>query len=152
VAKVDFQGFSWSAEHVVDKALKLEGVFNKMEHIKTRWQTISLSIQLQAQKTRSQLLDKNADPIELARIDDQVQEELKQLADDLQFLEKTNIGGEFMTDEHLESLKIIAQKTYEVDGKEYQFLNEDEVENLSIRKGTLTQSERKHIENHATMW
>ena len=140
-----------TAEHVVDKALKLEGVFNKMEHIKTRWQTIYLTVQLKVQKLKSQLINNNSDPKELTKIDAQCQAELAQLADDLAFLENTNIGAEFMIDEHLERLNLIAQKTYEVDGKEYRYLNEDEVENLSIRKGTLTKKERDIVENHAPM-
>ncbi|NQU65461.1 MAG: GAF domain-containing protein [SAR324 cluster bacterium] len=140
-----------TAGHIVDKALKLEGVFNKMEHIKTRWQTIYLTIQLRVQKLKSQLINNNSDSTELNIIDDQCQVELAQLADDLAFLENTNIGGEFMTDKHLERLNLIAQKTYELEGIEYRYLNEDEVENLSIRKGTLTKKERDMVENHATM-
>ena len=140
-----------TAEHIVDKSTKLESVFDKMEHIRTRWQTISLSIQLQAQKSRSQLISKTSDLTALNRIDDQCQSELAQLAADLAFLEKTNVGGEFMTDTDLEKLNLIAQKTYEIDGTKYRYLNEDEVENLSIRKGTLSGKERTLVENHATM-
>lgn len=140
-----------TAEHIVDKALKLEGVFNKMEHIKTRWQAIRLSIQLQAETAKRQLKENHSDPMELTRIDDQCQAELAQLSDDLSFLEETNKGGEFMTDEHLERLNIIAQKTYQVDGDTYGYLNEDEIKNLSIRKGTLTGEERSMVENHAAM-
>ncbi len=140
-----------TAEHIVDKSLKLEGVFNKMEHIRTRWQAISLSIQFQAQKSKNQLIEQNCDPAESDRIDDQSQIELAQIADDLAFLEKTNMGGEFMSDANLERLNLISQKTYEIDGNKHRYLNEDEIENLSIRKGTLTEEERTLVENHASM-
>jgi len=140
-----------TAEHVVDKAMKLEGVFDKMEHIRTRWQAIYLSIQLQAQQLKSQLSSQNTDPTQLKKIEDQCQTELAQIADDLVFLEKTNLGGEFMSDEALERLNLIAQKTYEIKGDKHKYLNDDEVENLSIRKGTLTGEERTLVENHASM-
>ena len=140
-----------TAEHVVDKARKLEGVFDKIEHIRTRWQVIKLSIQLQAQRLKYQVSSPNSDPAQLTKIEDQCQAELTQLADDLVFLEKTNMGGEFMSDADLERLNLIAQKTYEIDGKPHKYLNEDEIENLSIRKGTLTAKERTHVENHVSM-
>ena len=140
-----------TAEHIVDKSTKLESVFDKMEHIKTRWQTISLSLQLQALKARSRSIDNHSNPDELNKIDAQCQSELAQLADDLAFLEKTNMGGEFMKDSDIERLNLIAQKTYEIEGIKYKYLTDDEVENLSIRKGTLTRKERDLMENHAHM-
>jgi len=140
-----------TAEHIVDKARKLEVVFDKMELIRTRWQTIYLSFQMQAQQLKSQLSSQDNDPTQLKKIEDQCQTELAQIADDLTFLERTNMGGEFMSDEALERLNLIAQKTYEIEGNKHRYLTDDEVENLSIRKGTLTGEERTLVENHASM-
>ena len=44
---------------------------------------------------------------------------------------------------------MLAKKTYQIDGKDVQFLRASELENLSIRKGTLTDKERDIIRNHA---
>jgi HD-GYP domain-containing protein (c-di-GMP phosphodiesterase class II) len=54
-----------------------------------------------------------------------------------------------MPDEKIDQLKAIGQKVYVLNGEELPYLSEDELENLCIRKGTLTQAERAVIENHA---
>ncbi len=51
----------------------------------------------------------------------------------------------------LKKLEQIAAKTYYIDGKEVSYLSQDEVSNLSTRRGTLTDIERQRIENHAAM-
>ncbi len=64
---------------------------------------------------------------------------------------RANLPGEFMEEEDLERLKRIADRTYVFEGEERNYLTVDEVENLSIRKGSLTDEERKKINNHAAM-
>ncbi len=54
-----------------------------------------------------------------------------------------------MSDDKIERLKIIAQRHFKSDGKMQPLLSEDEVSNLSIRRGTLTDTEREIINNHA---
>ena len=56
-----------------------------------------------------------------------------------------------MEDETIERLAEISKKTFKIDGDSQQFISEDELENLSIKRGTLNQSDRKIIENHAMM-
>lgn len=140
-----------TSQHVVDKAMKLEGVFDRIEQVKTRWQAISLSKQLEAEQRKLQITQNQEDPAKLKLVEEECQKELKVLAEDLAFLEEVNRGGEFMSDDKIAQLNEIAQKTYHIDGKPINYLTEDEVENLSIRKGTLTVNERLIIENHASM-
>ena len=56
-----------------------------------------------------------------------------------------------MSDEKIERIKEIAKKTYCFNGKKHYYLTDDEVKNLCVRKGSLTDEERKIIENHALM-
>ncbi|MBM3265348.1 MAG: HD domain-containing protein, partial [candidate division Zixibacteria bacterium] len=55
----------------------------------------------------------------------------------------------FMADDKIDRLKNIARRTYEANGEQKPVLTENEVYNLSIRKGTLTTEERKKMEEHA---
>jgi HD-GYP domain-containing protein (c-di-GMP phosphodiesterase class II) len=71
--------------------------------------------------------------------------------DDLDFLVIANSGGEFMADEKLARLKAIAQKMLELDGQLHPLILEDEIYNLSIRRGTLNDEERNIINNHAVV-
>jgi hypothetical protein len=69
---------------------------------------------------------------------------------DRDFLRWVNVGGEAMRPEDQERVRRIA-KTYRwVDSghPESDFLSADEIENLTIRSGTLTQAERETINYH----
>jgi len=76
---------------------------------------------------------------------------LKDLQEDLEFIKECNNPGEFMSNEKISRIKEIASKTYSINDEKHNYLSKDEVKNLCIRKGTLTEEERKIIENHATM-
>jgi len=138
-------------EYVVDKANKLETVFDRIELVKSRWQTIKLNREIEAYKQLLSKVEDQIDPRLSEEIKSACSSDLEALDEDLQFLVNTNTGGEFMADEKLERLNGIASREFADDLGEYNFLTADEVENLSIRKGTLTSDERNIIENHAVM-
>ncbi len=54
-----------------------------------------------------------------------------------------------MPDENIVRIKKIGRKRYVFNNESFPFLNDDEIKNLCIRKGTLTYDERLIIENHA---
>ena len=54
-----------------------------------------------------------------------------------------------MADDMIEKVKESAKRTWTVDGTEQPFLTENEIYNLVIRRGTLTDEEREIINNHA---
>ncbi|HNZ39639.1 MAG TPA: HD domain-containing phosphohydrolase, partial [Candidatus Latescibacteria bacterium] len=62
-----------------------------------------------------------------------------------------NTPGEFLKDEAIDRLKAIAAKTFLLDGVETPYLTENELKNLSIRKGSLTEEERQIINNHVSV-
>jgi HD-GYP domain-containing protein (c-di-GMP phosphodiesterase class II) len=60
-----------------------------------------------------------------------------------------NIGGERMSDENVQHVQRIAKYRWrDLSGHEADFLTEEEVKNLTIRAGTLTDDERKVINHH----
>jgi HD-GYP domain-containing protein (c-di-GMP phosphodiesterase class II) len=121
--------------HVVDKATKLETLFDRIQLIDTRFEVLKRDVEIDALR---QKLD-----------DRQVRERLRELDDDRRFLHACNIGGERMHDEDVARVKRIAKLRWrDVAGHEADFLTEDEVRNLTIRAGTLTEDERKIINNH----
>jgi HD-GYP domain-containing protein (c-di-GMP phosphodiesterase class II) len=136
-------------EHVVDKATKLEAIVDRIELIKTRFDAIKRARQAEALQRKVDMLSNGADLVKIKEVDEALQQELTQLDTDLEFLVTVNRGGEFMEDEKIERLKSISRRTYEVNGEQKPFLTENEVYNLSIRKGTLNTEDRKKIEEHA---
>jgi hypothetical protein len=78
---------------------------------------------------------------------------LKQLDEDREFLRRCNIGGEAMQPDDQERVRRISKQYRWSDpdgpeGKIVDFLTAEELENLTIRAGTLTQSEREIINYH----
>jgi hypothetical protein len=69
---------------------------------------------------------------------------------DRDFLRSTNRGAEFMKDADLQRVRDIGVGSLwrNVQGVESEFLSSDEIENLTIRAGTLTSSERDTINYH----
>ncbi len=139
-------------EHVVDKATKLETIQDGLNLIETRFGLIAKTIENERLRRKIDLWQKG----DISAGDSEewkagLAEELKSLTEDLEFIRGCNTPGEFMSDEKIERLETIARKTYVVDGEEHTYLTPEEVQKLSIKKGTLTAKERAIIEYHTTM-
>lgn len=134
-------------EYVVDKATKLESISDRIELLKTR---VELMIrEREIEWLRESLKREGGAAAERALpADDPV---VKALRDDMQFLESINIGGEFLSEEMLARLHVVAQKRWCSNGQWTPLISDDELENLSIRRGTLTERERNIINNHAAV-
>lgn len=73
------------------------------------------------------------------------------IEESLIFLREVN-GAGFLTDEQIARVEEIAAHRYKKqDGTEIPFLTDYEKEALCIRKGTLTEAERRQMENHVVM-
>ena len=74
---------------------------------------------------------------------------IQQLDDDREFLHRCNIGSEKMQDADIARVQQIAKYQWrDTRGKPADFLSAEEVENLTIRAGTLTAAEREVINHH----
>ena len=133
-------------EHVVDKAAKLETVFNRMELLRTRFELLRRDHEIE--KLRRTVAEGQPAPDELTAESDDY---LQTLEDDYQFLVRDNNGSEVMAEEQIVRLKRIAECKYFMNGAWHPLLNDNELENLSIRQGTLTREEREIINNHAAV-
>ncbi len=120
-------------EYVVDKSTKLQTICDRIELIKTRLEIIGRDGEIARLKGEKCQVG----PEELAGI--------------AAFLEEVNIGGEFLSDEKIERIKRLAGLEFTMNGRRLPLLTEDEVENLTIRKGTLTSGERAVINNHVSL-
>jgi HD-GYP domain-containing protein (c-di-GMP phosphodiesterase class II) len=129
--------------HIMDKATKLEAIYDRVHAIRLRFELLK-------RDARIQLLEQSAKAVaDRAALEKTYQQTLAALDEDMAFIAKSNIGGEFMSDADIDRLKAIAQRySYEENGQRLPVLNENEVYNLSIRRGTLTAEDRKTMEDH----
>jgi len=139
-------------EYVVNKSTKVETIFDRIHLIETRFDLIAEQIRTRFLNQKVQLLTNGRpDSHALERIDEKCAEKLAQLDDDLAFIKACNSPGEFLEDDSIDRIRQIGARTYFLNGGEQSYLTADEVENLCIRKGSLTDAEREKIQNHATM-
>ena len=133
--------------HVVDKGTKLETIFDRIEIIKTRFEVLKRDIEIECLKKKISLLEKGI------KLDSQLDKDLKQkigkIDEEKIFIEKANLGGEFMNQEDQDRIKDISKKyNWNNNGKKESFLTDVEVDNLCIPKGTLLPDEREIINDH----
>ena len=89
-------------EYVVDKATKLETIYNRIHEIRTRFEVIKRDLEIAYLKAR---LD-GADDAPASRKG--LDKELARLDADFAFIAECNVGGEFMADELVERVKRVA--------------------------------------------
>jgi HD-GYP domain-containing protein (c-di-GMP phosphodiesterase class II) len=121
--------------HVVDKATKLESIFDRVHLIDTRFEVLKRDAEIET--LRNGLGER------------ELRKRLRQLEDDRKFLHACNVGGERMREEDVQRVHRIAQYRWrDCAGHDVSFLTDDEVKNLTIRSGTLNEDERKIINHH----
>ena len=135
--------------HVVDKATKLQTLFDRIDLVDTRFEVIKRDLEisaLRAQLALRPVTDASAD----ASISQKCRTAIEQHDQDRDFLRQVNLGAEFMKEADLQRVRDIGANTLwrNASGVETEFLSADEIENLTVRAGTLTSAERDTINYH----
>ena len=141
--------------HVVDKATKLEAIFDRIHLIETRFEVLKRDAEIEVLKKRLELA-KGPVLTEMERrdrdfeIDEGLRDRLRHINSDRDFLRKCNIGGEAMNKSDQDRVQRIGVDDRWCDsaGNTANFLTENEIENLTIQRGTLTAKEREIINHH----
>jgi len=133
--------------HVVEKATKLETIFDRIHLMDTRFEVLKRDAKIRA---LTEKYEAAANANRIAEIEQQLQAEVTRLNEDRDFLRFANIGAEAMSPEDQQRVDDIAMR-YRWTGPdevERDVLNQEEVANLKIRSGTLNPQERLIINNH----
>jgi len=121
--------------HVVDKATKLETLFDRIQVVDTRFEVLLRDAEIALLRG------------ELSETDYATR--MAQLRADRETVRVSNKGGEFMSDAAVAEIERIAKHQWRgVDGQPQPLLNSEETMNLSIRRGTLNDAEREIINYH----
>ncbi len=121
--------------HVVDKSTKLHTLLDRIHLLDTRFEVLKRDAEIAMLKGEMSAGDCGA--------------RLKQLDDDREFLRRCNIGSEKMSAADQMRVRGIASYRWRNEaGVQCDFLNADELENLTIPFGTLTMAERQIINHH----
>ncbi len=135
---------------VVDKSTKLEGIFDRIHLIESRFETLKRDIEIATLKKKLALVASGL-PADFEALDAELQRQLAEIDADRKFLQEANVGGEFMSSKHQDRVRAIASRRWiHADGQEGPFLSDNEVYNLNIPKGTINPEERDIINYHVS--
>ncbi len=93
-------------EHIIDKGSKLEANYNRINEVRMRFEVlwrdaeIDMLKELQAGSNNEKELKAKLDSVR------------EQLVEDFTFIANTNVGGEFMSDDKIERIQTLANKTW----------------------------------------
>ena len=129
--------------HVVDKGTKLETIFDRIELVKTRMEILKRDVEIDFLKRQL-----NGS---LPEFDEKYTKSIKEIDENIKFIEACNIGGEFMKSELQDKIVAISKQKLFLNNKEMNILTDNEVRNLNITKGTLLPEERDIINDHISI-
>lgn len=132
-------------EYVMDKATKLETIYDRINVLETRIEVMLRDAEIVY--LRGLLEDDSRENQDIRQ--KEYQSQCQQLRSDLAFLQEVNIGSEFLSDDDvLRVIEIGKREWRDLSGKNRPLITKDELKNLSIQRGTLNGDERVVINNH----
>jgi len=134
-------------EYIVDKSTKLETIYDRIELIETRFEVLQRDIEIKYLKEQLHALKTQ----QAVPSDNHFKTQQQNLKNELSFIQHTNIGSEYMSSADQDAIIQIAQKTWYKANKQQNLLSDNEIHNLNIAKGTLTEKERNIINKHISV-
>jgi len=92
-------------EYVVDKATKLETIYNRIHEIRTRFEVLWRDTQIE-------YLERCLAGLDIKKAEEQMLQMQKNLLDDFSFIASVNVGQEYMNKEDKQRLNTIAKRTW----------------------------------------
>jgi HD-GYP domain-containing protein (c-di-GMP phosphodiesterase class II) len=130
--------------HDVGKITTPTEIMDKESRLGGKLPAVMLRFDIKTQYDKVMLLSGNITK-------DEYEAQVEYLNDTKTFTERINTAG-FLPDEDLERVKTLAEITYkDADGNVVRVFDDSDVENLSVRKGTLTDAERDIMQEHVSV-
>ena len=129
-------------DHIMNKSTKLQGLYDKIDQIKLRFEILKRDVELNFYKNKLSNTD-----IDKELLDSQLQK----IDDDFKFLEISNIGSEFMSEDLQKRVHDIAKQKIELNNQSSSILSDGEINFLTISRGTLSEEDRQIMENHVSL-
>jgi len=132
---------------VLEKKNKLDMFMDRIEVINCKFEILKREIELEYLKNKLALMNKQNIQTGTVR-PEEYQSKINEIEEMQQFINKINVPTEFLTDNDLNKLSAISKLYYKNGDSTQPLVTEKEYEALKVRKGNLTDKERKIIENH----
>jgi HD-GYP domain-containing protein (c-di-GMP phosphodiesterase class II) len=135
-----------SPEYVIDKATKLETIFDRIHLLETRFEILKRDQEIALLKQQLTELQGNHSLTAQRQIN--LESNIAKLNEEFAFIKQSNIGGEFMSEADIQRIHSLKSTNWMLNNVTMPLLSDEELYNLSITKGTLTAEERRVINYH----
>jgi len=131
-------------EYVVDKATKLHTLYDRIETVRLRFEILKRDAEI------AYLRNANSAGADVTALRANFEKELVDIEDDFRVLLQSNLAVENMPDEDVARIESIAanRRWTDASGTVNSVLTENELRNLTVRRGNLLPEEREMINNH----
>ncbi|MCH8157816.1 MAG: GAF domain-containing protein [Nitrospinae bacterium] len=137
---------------IVEKARKLQTIFDRLQFVDLRMCYIMKHLETKYLYQKIQLLEQGAPAEKIKQVEEESTKKMEEIKEIREFIIQCNEPSEFLEDDKLERLKEISKLSWiDFSGETQNFLTEDELTNLSIRRGSITEKERKKMQDHAAV-
>lgn len=128
--------------HIMDKATKLETIYDRIGLVRTRLALHAKTLEASAYRLAA------LGEITLQEAERRARDERERLLEIQLFLETANIGSEHLDEGARMRILALAEEAVDIFGDETPLLTDDELKNLTIERGTLTEEERLIVNGH----
>jgi HD-GYP domain-containing protein (c-di-GMP phosphodiesterase class II)/cAMP phosphodiesterase len=135
-------------EHIIDKATRLETVYDRIDVIQSRFEHIKYFLKAEFLESKCKFLSGEYE-LKIDTIENKHIQIIQELDNDFAFLQQVNTPSFCLKEEDLQRVKDISEKSFMIDDEKINLLTKDEFENLSIVRGTLSDKERDKVNEHA---
>jgi len=133
-------------EYVMDKSTKLETIYDRIHCMKLKIEVLLRDAEIAYLRAR---LESHGSEEVVSDLKTNYEAQCQQYRVALAFIQKANIGVEFMTHDDVAHLAELANFSWiDLNGNVEPLLNADELTHLSIQRGTLNNEEREIINTH----
>lgn len=139
---------------IVEKGKKLETIFDRVHYISLRFLYLAKSIEVEGLKKKIKILGNEiseASKEKIQKTEKDMKKNIREIMEFREFAIECNEPGEFMDRKKIQKLQELSQLTYIENKNRMPLISQDELMNLSIRKGSITEVERKKMQDHAAI-
>ena len=137
-------------EYIVDKATKLQSLFDRIALVESRIQVIQKALHVKLLEDKLAILEGRSNE-ESSLLEKRYHTQIETLDTALGLIRASNKGDDTLSDEAIEQILTLATHKWHIGSETYTILSTDEAHHLSTPKGTLTVEEREIINAHAKL-
>ena len=137
-------------EQIIDKATKLETIYDRITLVESRIKTIEKALNVKFLEDKFSILEGQSDT-GLETLKQTLEAQMETLHTYQNHIKMCNKANITLSNEDVATIHHIAEQTWQIGEETYSILTPDEAHHLSIQRGTLTLEEREIINAHAKL-